>query len=94
MLQPKPSDHSCLRTVILQGNRHTSGEAFSHSTGRLRRGLQILAPDGKGSGGAERTYEASCQWDQALCLACVPTTGWSGVGLAVIFPENSTRPVS
>ncbi len=32
--RPKPSDHSCRRTVLLQGNRRTSDEAFSDPTGR------------------------------------------------------------
>jgi hypothetical protein len=32
--RPKPSDHSCLRTILLQGNHRTSDEAFSHPTGR------------------------------------------------------------
>jgi hypothetical protein len=29
--------------------------------------------------------ESSCQRDQALCLACVPTTGWSAVGQSFTF---------
>ena len=92
--RPKPSDHSYPRNVLSQGNRRTSGGAFSHSTERLRRGLQILALDGKGSGVAERTYEASCQWDQGLCLASVPTTGWSGVGQTFTFRLPDERLLS
>ena len=40
--RPKPSDHSCLRTVLLQGNRRTSGEAFSHRRGDYAEGCKSL----------------------------------------------------
>jgi hypothetical protein len=52
--RPKPRHHSCLRNVLPQGNRRTSGEAFRLLQMRFCKGLQILAPDGNGIGVAER----------------------------------------
>ena len=40
-----------------------------------------LHPTAKEAVSRKRPHESSCQWDQALCLACVPTTRWSGVGV-------------
>ena len=45
-----------------------------------------LHPTAKEAVSRKRPHESSCQWDQALCLACVATTRWSGVGHTLPIP--------